>query len=273
MHKGPASFAGMEAETDATSLLHGSNSKRAALKAASSLEYELSPEKVATALADANHVGIQYQQQMQDQLQLQHQQPTACPLLKSAEKAVSTRLLPPLLMLVMVSYIDRTNLSFASIQLSEDLKLSSTLYGLGSGAFFLAYAVGQIPSNYLLLRFGGPTWLAAISLAWGAAASAFALVRGPISFVLLRLLLGLAESGAVPGTWYYISQFYPPDRTTVPYSLIETGITVSQVCTPSQWQSRLIHAKWGLLPGSSLQYLKGTGLCRAVKLRYLSIHC
>jgi MFS family permease len=58
---------------------------------------------------------------------------------------------------------------------------------------------------------------------------AFALVRGPVSFVLLRLLLGLAESGALPGVWYYVSQFYPADKTTLPYSLIETGITVSQV--------------------------------------------
>lgn len=88
---------------------------------------------------------------------------------------------------------------------------------------------GQIPSNLLLLRFGGPTWLAAITIAWGATASAFALVRGPVSFIVLRLLLGLAESGSLPGTWYYISLFYPVDRTTVPYSLIETGITVSQV--------------------------------------------
>jgi hypothetical protein len=64
-------------------------------------------------------------------------------------------------------------------------------------------------------------------------AQAFALVRGPVSFVLLRLLLGLAESGALPGVWYYVSQFYPADKTTLPYSLIETGITVSQVST--QW--------------------------------------
>jgi hypothetical protein len=58
-----------------------------------------------------------------------------------------------------------------SIQLSQDLNLSSSVYGLGSGAFFLAYALGQIPSNFLLLRFGGPTWLSAITIVWGLAAS------------------------------------------------------------------------------------------------------
>jgi ACS family tartrate transporter-like MFS transporter len=105
------------------------------------------------------------------------------------------------------------------------------LYGFGSGAFFLAYALGQIPSNLLLLRYDGPSWLAAITVAWGVAAAAFATVTGPVSFVMLRLLLGLCESGALPGTWYYISLFYPANKTTIPYSLIETGITVSQVCS------------------------------------------
>ncbi|KAF6260770.1 major facilitator superfamily domain-containing protein [Scenedesmus sp. NREL 46B-D3] len=139
----------------------------------------------------------------------------------------------------MVSYIDRTNLSFASIQLSQDLNLSSTIYGLGSGAFFLAYALGQLPSNFLLLRFGGPAWLSAITVVWGMAASAFALVRGPVSFVLLRMLLGLAESGALPGVWYYVSQFYPADRTTLPYSLIEPA-SLCRSCNT-------------MLPGSSVE--------------------
>lgn len=118
--------------------------------------------------------------------------------LVAAERAVSIRLLPPLVALVVVSYIDRTALAFASIQMSADLRLSSSLYGIGSGAFFLGYALGQIPSNAALLHFGGPTWLAAITLAWGAVAAGMAAVRGAASFVALRLLLGLTEAGAPP---------------------------------------------------------------------------
>jgi hypothetical protein len=63
------------------------------------------------------------------------------------------------------------NPSRCSIQLSQDLNLSSSVYGLGSGAFFLAYALGQLPSNFLLLHFGGPAWLSAITVVWGLAAS------------------------------------------------------------------------------------------------------
>lgn len=72
--------------------------------------------------------------------------------LRTAERRVSARLLPPLLLLVIISYLDRTALAFASISMVRELSLSSTVYGLGSGAFFLAYALGQIPSNFLLLR-------------------------------------------------------------------------------------------------------------------------
>lgn len=78
---------------------------------------------------------------------------------------------------ISVLYLECPNLSCCrcpcncSIQLSQDLNLSSTIYGLGSGAFFLAYALGQLPSNFLLLRFGGPAWLSAITVVWGMAAS------------------------------------------------------------------------------------------------------
>lgn len=86
-------------------------------------------------------------------LQIGSPQPGAAQqALKTAERRVSARLLPPLLLLVIISYLDRTALAFASIQMSRELSLSSTVYGLGSGAFFLAYALGQIPSNFLLLR-------------------------------------------------------------------------------------------------------------------------
>jgi MFS family permease len=90
----------------------------------------------------------------------------------------------------------------ASLCIAQSPPLTALLLlPCAAGAFFLAYAAGQIPSNFLLLRFGGPVWLACICVAWGIAASCMAFVRGPVSFVLLRMLLGLAESGAFPGTW------------------------------------------------------------------------
>jgi predicted MFS family arabinose efflux permease len=87
----------------------------------------------------------------------------------------------------------------------------------------------QIPSNLLLLRWGGPTWLATLAATWGSVAAACAAINGPASFLLLRLALGAAEAGAFPGLWYYVTCFWAPSRTTLPLAVIETGITASQV--------------------------------------------
>ncbi|GBF97670.1 hypothetical protein Rsub_09728 [Raphidocelis subcapitata] len=150
-------------------------------------------------------------------------------LARAAERAISWRVLPVLLGCVVVSFIDRTNLSFASLTMNADIGLSQAAYGLGAGAFSLGYAAGQVPSNIALVRFGAPAWLAALCVAWGVTAGAFAWVRSPAGFVALRLLLGLCEAGAIPGVWSVVGQLYPQDRTTLPLVVIESGITVSQV--------------------------------------------
>jgi MFS family permease len=58
-----------------------------------------------------------------------------------------------------------------------------------------------VPSNLALHRFGAPFWMALIVCAWGLTAIAFAGVRGVAQFYVLRLLLGAAEAGTMPGMW------------------------------------------------------------------------
>lgn len=147
----------------------------------------------------------------------------------NVERKLHWHLLPVFFILVTVSFIDRTNLAFASIDMNKDLGLSKTMYGLGSGLFFIGYAACQIPSNMALMRLGAPLWLGLITCLWGICAACFVLVRGLTSFLALRLLLGICESGALPGTWYYLSLFYPASRITMPYAVVETASTVSQI--------------------------------------------
>eukprot|EP00891_Asterochloris_glomerata_P006550 jgi/Astpho2/6550/gw1.00099.48.1_t len=89
----------------------------------------------------------------------------------------------------------RTNLAFAAIQLNQQLGFTDYIYGLGSSVFFISYSLCQVPSNLALTRFGAPTWLAVIMGVWGAVATAFAGLRTPAQFCVLRLLLGAAEAG------------------------------------------------------------------------------
>ncbi|GLC36236.1 hypothetical protein PLESTB_001365400 [Pleodorina starrii] len=144
-------------------------------------------------------------------------------------RKISTRLLPLFFVMVIMCYVDRTSLAFAAIQLNASLGFSPSVYGVGSGLFFLGYSLFQVPSNLLLRRLGGPTWLASIIAAWGLTASAFAGMSTAAQFYALRLLLGATEAGAFPGMWYVLTTFYPGDQITFPFAVVEAGISLSHV--------------------------------------------
>ena len=72
----------------------------------------------------------------------------------SALSKASWRILPLIGLGYGVAFIDRANISFAALQMNRDLHFSATIYGLGGGLFFLAYALCEVPSNLLLVRFG-----------------------------------------------------------------------------------------------------------------------
>ena len=81
-------------------------------------------------------------------------QPEISELERATMARVTWRLLPFLLLLYIVSWLDRVNVGFAKLQMNADLGFSETAYGFGAGIFFLGYALFEIPSNLLLVRFG-----------------------------------------------------------------------------------------------------------------------
>ena len=116
----------------------------------------------------------------------------------AAQTKAGWRLIPLLGAGYAVALIDRTNLSFAALQMNRDLHFSQSIYGFAAGIFFLSYAGCNVPANLLLLRFGARRWLAGIMVAWGLLSAATILVRTPVPFYCLRFLLGMAESGFFP---------------------------------------------------------------------------
>lgn len=124
-------------------------------------------------------------------------------------RRVSVRLLPFLAVLFLFNTVDRTNVAMAEHQLSRDLGLSATAYGLGAGIFFIGYALFEIPSNLILARVGARRWIARIAITWGLVTSAMMFVHTPGQFYLLRFVLGVAEAGCLPGVIYYLTLWYP----------------------------------------------------------------
>src|SRR3954452_5735503 len=82
-------------------------------------------------------------------------------------RKVATRLIPALLALYIIAYLDRVNVTFAQDKLESDLGFSGAVYGFGAGIFFVGYFLLEVPSNLALHKFGARRWMARIMITWG----------------------------------------------------------------------------------------------------------
>jgi MFS family permease len=123
--------------------------------------------------------------------------------------AITLRIIPLLMVCYFFAYLDRVNLSFASLQMNQALGLSASSYGFGAGLFFLSYCICEVPSNLLLYRIGATRWIARIMFTLGLCAAGMALIQGKASFYLVRLLLGAAEAGFYPGILFFLTIWFP----------------------------------------------------------------
>jgi MFS transporter, ACS family, tartrate transporter len=119
------------------------------------------------------------------------------------------RLIPFMVLLYVVNFLDRVNVGFAALTMNADLGFSPRVFGFGAGVFFLAYFLFQVPANVALERIGARRWVFAIMLAWGVISSANALVTSAPEFFALRFLLGTAEAGFFPGMLLYLTYWFP----------------------------------------------------------------
>ena len=122
---------------------------------------------------------------------------------------MTRRLIPFLMLLYLVAYLDRANISVAALQMNADLGLTSRMYGLGAGLFYVTYILFEVPSNMILARVGARRWIARIMVTWGIVACWMAFIQTPKQLYGMRLLLGMAEAGFTPGIIYYISCWFP----------------------------------------------------------------
>ena len=139
------------------------------------------------------------------------------------------RIVPFLMLCYVVAYLDRVNVGFAKLQMSQDLAFSETVYGLGAGIFFLGYFLFEVPSNILMHRIGARIWIARIMITWGLVSAAFVFVKTPAMFYFMRFLLGLAEAGFYPGIILYLTYWYPAHRRARIIAVFMSAIPVAGI--------------------------------------------
>src|SRR6185312_4821951 len=122
---------------------------------------------------------------------------------------VTWRLIPFMVLLYVVAYLDRVNVGFAALTMNKDLGFTPEIFGFGAGIFFFGYFLFEVPSNVILEKVGARVWICRIMLTWGVVSMATAFAQGPTSFYVLRFLLGLAEAGFFPGMVLYLTYWFP----------------------------------------------------------------
>jgi sugar phosphate permease len=148
---------------------------------------------------------------------------------ENVRRKVSRRLLPPLFVMFVLSFLDRTNVALVKTHLETDVGIDAAAYGFGAGVFFVGYAVLGVPSNLALHRIGARRWLAGLMFAWGLLSCAMALVTSPATFYVLRFLLGAAEAGFFPGVILYITYWFPAADRGRATGLFQSAVAVASI--------------------------------------------
>ncbi|MBO2888269.1 4-hydroxyphenylacetate permease, partial [Providencia rettgeri] len=114
-----------------------------------------------------------------------------------------------LFVLFVFSFLDRINIGFAGLTMGKDIGLTSTMFGLAATLFYATYVIFGIPSNIMLGIVGARRWIATIMVLWGIASTATMFATGPTSLYVLRMLVGIAEAGFLPGILVYLTYWFP----------------------------------------------------------------
>ena len=97
---------------------------------------------------------------------------------------ISRRLLPFLLLMYILAFLDRANLGFAKTAFQADTGLSDAIFAFGAGIFFLGYSTFEIPSNLILYRVGAKRWMCRIMVSWGIVSALMMFAHNETTFYL-----------------------------------------------------------------------------------------
>jgi ACS family tartrate transporter-like MFS transporter len=127
----------------------------------------------------------------------------------SMRHKIAWRILPLVISMYLVAYLDRANVGFAKLRMAPALGLSEEAFGLGIGIFFIGYLTLEIPGALLVERWSARKWFSRILITWGLISAATAFVRTATEFNVIRFLLGVAEAGFFPGIIVYFTHWFP----------------------------------------------------------------
>ena len=146
-----------------------------------------------------------------------------------ARKRVTKRLIPFLFVLYLIAFLDRVNVSFAALQMTDELGLTPEAFGFGAGIFFIGYVLLEIPGAVLVESWSARKWLARIMISWGLLAACTGLIQTATQFYIIRFLLGMAEAGFFPGVLVYLSHWYREEDRAKAVAMFMAAMPVAEL--------------------------------------------
>jgi len=145
-------------------------------------------------------------------------------------RKIALRLMWFVMALYFTAIVDRGNISFAALSMNKAIGLNAEMFGIAVGIMFFTYSLFEIPSNYLLARFGARITLTRIAILWGVATLLMAFTQGPLTLYAFRALLGLAEAGLTPGVMLLIALWFPAAHRASFNAMFNYAIPVAFCC-------------------------------------------
>ncbi len=147
----------------------------------------------------------------------------------AARHRIAWRLLPYLFTLFVIAFLDRVNVSYAALEMTHDLSFSNRVFGFGSGIFFVGYLLFEIPGCLIVERWSARKWFARIMVTWGLVTVLMAFIRTPMHFYLVRILLGVCESGFFPGILVYLTHWFRAEDRAKACAMFMIAIPVANI--------------------------------------------
>lgn len=142
---------------------------------------------------------------------------------------LNLKIIPFIIICYFISNLDKTNISVAALQMNADLGLTTSMYGLGVGMFYISYILFEVPSNILMTKVGAKLWIARIMITWGLVSTGMGFIHTPNQLYVMRFLLGMAEAGFAPGIIYYISCWFPKSNRARAMSFFYMGSVLASI--------------------------------------------
>ncbi len=165
---------------------------------------------------------------------------SSLPIAERARRRITWRLMPFLLLLYFLAYIDRTNVSITALSMKKSLDagglgFNDNIIGSGAGIFFIGYFLLEIPGTLIVEKWSARKWIARIMISWGIIATCMGFIGthwmnfgdNVTQFYVLRFILGMAEAGFFPGIVVFLTHWFRPEDRAKAKANFMIGIPIA----------------------------------------------